>query len=101
MMRKKKVNILLDELLNYKNKPFPSHIDDQFAKLAERRIKSDPLGYFLTLPSKRIFNFWLNLNAGYGLPSFGVKLSNKERLDLVNGGFKQKFLLLINIHLLF
>ena len=87
---KKSVNILLDELVKYKSKPFPSHIDVQFAELAKQRKTSNPVRHYLILPIKRVINFWLNLNAGYGLPGFGENLSNKDRIELVNGDLKQK-----------
>ena len=89
---RKAVKTLLDELVQYKSMPFPSHIDDQFAELANQRKTSNPARYFLVIPIKRVINFWLNLNAGYGLPGFGESLSNKDRLELVNGDLKQKLL---------
>jgi len=87
---KNTVQMLLDDLQNHINKPFPDHIDEGFSQLAQKRIEADPLGYYLILPLKRTFKFWVNLNAGYGLPGFDNRLSSQDRLDLINGGIKEK-----------
>jgi hypothetical protein len=87
---KNTVRMLLDDLQNHINKPFPDHIDEGFSQLAQKRIEADPLRYYLILPLKRTFKFWVNLNAGYGLPGFDDRLSAQERLDLINGDIKQK-----------
>ena len=79
---KQKLKILLEDLQNYIDKPFPDHIDDEFSQLAQQRIEADPL--------KRTFKFRVNLNTGYGLPGFDDRLSAQDRLDLINGDIKQK-----------
>lgn len=52
--------------------------------LAEARRTNYPLNSFFIVPMKRILNFWLNFNAGYGWPGFGSQLSNQDRLDLAS-----------------
>ena len=81
---------LIKELKNFKNKPFPKDIDNRFADLAENRKIEDPLKYFFIVPMKRIVNFWLNFNAGYGWPSFGAQLSAQDRLDLAAANVVEK-----------
>ncbi len=88
------VTDLLEELKQYVNQPFPKHIDEQFRRLGYQKIKSNPLNYFVLVPAQRIFNFWWNINAGYGWPGLGGKLSPKERIEIVTGDLKSKFSLL-------
>ena len=88
------VTALLKELQTYKNKPFPNHIDSKFSLLAKSRIKADPFEYFITVPIKRIFNFWANPNAGYGWPGFGDILTAQERLDIMEAGIIEKAVLI-------
>ena len=85
-----KVNALIEDLQNFKNKPFPKSIDNQFAVLAKNRKTDNPFKSFLIIPMIRIVNFWSNLNAGYGWPGFGAQLSAQDRLDLVEGGVIKK-----------
>ena len=84
------VTLLLEKLQHHNGEPFPSYIDDQFSNLALSRIKENPFSYFLLSPIKRIFNFWSNLNAGYGWPGFGSKLTAQDRLDILKGGVISK-----------
>ena len=88
------VTALLKELKAYKNKPFPHHIDSKFSLLAKSRIKADPFEYYITVPMKRIFNFWSNPNAGYGWPGFGNILTAQERLDIMEAGIIAKVFLI-------
>ena len=92
---KETVRALLDELKKYSGEPFPTHVDDQFASLAEERIKAEPLTYFLFNPVKRIWALWSNLNDSFAWPiGFGGLLSPQDRLDIVKGGIRSKLLLL-------
>ena len=59
----KAVNALTKELQNFTNKPFPKHIDNQFAVLAENRKFEQPFNFFFIVPMKRIVNFWWLLPA--------------------------------------
>ena len=93
---KRKVKILLSELKQYVGKPFPKHIDEQFAFLATKRIQDDPLSYLLFKPIARAFSLWGNINAGMGWPGFAEKLSPKQRIDLASGGIWAKVHLLKN-----
>ena len=86
----KAVNALIKELQNFINKPFPKHIDNQFAVLAENRKFEQPFKFFFIVPMKRIINFWFYFNAGYGWPEFGNRLSAQDRLDLSEGGYVKK-----------
>ena len=88
------VTALLKELQTYKNKPFPHHIDSKFSLLAKSRIKTDPFEYFIAVPIKRIFNFWVNPNAGYGWPGFGGILTAQDRLDIMEAGIIAKVVLI-------
>jgi hypothetical protein len=92
---KKKIRILLDQLIEYTGKPFPAQIDDQFFLLAEERIKAEPLTYFLFNPVKRIWELWTNINDSFAWPiGLGEKLSPQDRIDIANSGIKAKLLLL-------
>lgn len=91
---KKRVEILLSELKPYVGKPFPKHIDEQFAFLATTRIQDDPLSYLLFKPITRAFSLWGNINAGMGWPGFAEKLSSKQRIELASGGIWTKVLIL-------
>ena len=88
------VTALLKELHAYKNKPFPHHIDSKFSLLAKSRIKADPFEYYITVPMKRIFNFWSNPNAGYGWPGFGNILTAQDRLRHYGSGHHCKVVLI-------
>jgi hypothetical protein len=91
---KRRVKILLSELKQYVGKPFPKHIDEQFAFLATIRIQDDPLSYILLKPITRAFSLWGNINAGMGWPGFAEKLSPRQRIDLASGGIWAKMHLL-------
>jgi hypothetical protein len=90
---KKKVHILLDQLKEYSGQPFPSQIDDQFFLLAEKRIKAEPLIYFLFNPVKRIWALWSNIYDSFAWP-FSLDLSPQDRIDITKGGVEEKLLLL-------
>ena len=85
---------LLKELKNFKNKPFPKYIDNRFAELAKNRKTQDPFKSFFIVPLKRITNFWLNFNAGYGWPSLGNQISAQDRLSLASASVVEKLQLI-------
>ena len=86
---------LIKELQLHVGKQFPKHIDDQFGVIASNRIKNAPLNYYLYNPIKRTWNFWSNINTGFGWPGFAGKLSPQERLNIINGDMDSKISLLI------
>lgn len=91
---KKRVQALLEELNNHTGKPFPKHIDDQFANLAKERINADPLTYYILNPIKRIWSLWSNIYDSFGWPISLDKLSAEDRLEISRGGIESKLLLL-------
>lgn len=62
------VENLLDELRRYQGKPFPRHIDEAFALLAQERYEHAPLWNALGIRLLRTWNTWFSLKNSSGWP---------------------------------
>lgn len=80
-IEKAKVDALIHELAAYAGKPFPKHIDDDFAVLAEVRHKEEPFYQWLGLPLIRAGIMWFNPFVSSGWP---ISLLSGDSKD--NGG---------------
>ena len=92
---KERVHALLEELKEYTGKPFPKHIDEQFAILAGEAAEKEPFKIYLLNPSRRLWALWANVYSSFAWPiGLDGKISAQERLDIVNGGLWSKLILL-------
>ncbi len=91
---KARAHVLLEELKEYTGEPFPKHIDEQFAILAVESAEKEPFKIYLLNPSRRLWALWLNVYDSFAWPvGLGGKISNQDRLDIVNAGLWSKLIL--------
>lgn len=94
-LEEKQVQALLEELKSYSGKPFPKHIDREFAELTKKRIKDEPLIYYFLVPGKRIWTLWMNVYDSSGWPiGLSGAISNEDRSEMLRSGISGKLLLL-------
>ncbi len=92
---KERVHALFEELKEYTGKPFPKHINEQFAILAEESTEKEPFKAYLLNPGRRLSALWFNVYSSFAWPlELSGKVSAQERLDIVNGGLWSKLILL-------
>ena len=58
--RRRVENLIAELKAGYELKPFPSHIDDAFSKIAANRRAAEPLQYWLVLPLRRAAALWFS-----------------------------------------
>jgi hypothetical protein len=75
-----RVTALLAELSKHDSGPFPSHINEEFRKIAATRRTEDKIRYWLVNPARRIAHQWLTPFAGFGWPTATEDSSEIRRL---------------------
>ena len=93
---KKKIAKLLENLSNFDDKNFPKDLDDEFLKIAEKKIEQNKFDYYVFKPAHRFKNLWFNFYSSFGWPFQMKHMSLEERINLVNDGFKITVLTLEN-----
>ena len=84
---KNQVTLLLRELKQYTDKPFPKHIDDQFRIIAEQRILERPLETWLVNPIRRSVSLWSNIYSSFGWPTeLPGSFSKQVRIEIARAG---------------
>jgi hypothetical protein len=84
---KERVESLLDELrVDWIGKPFPLHIDSQFAEIAALRRQDHPINQYVILPLRRTLEFWGNPFYSFAWPlELDGKLSEEDRAVIAGG----------------
>ena len=82
-----KIEKLISELKEINKEDFPEYIDNEFKKIAEKKIIDNPIQYWLYYPLIRSIRMWSNPFSSFGwpneMPSDG--LSKTERLAAAKG----------------
>jgi len=84
---KLEVEILIQNLKKANKKDFPLEIDNEFKKIANYKIKDNPIQYWLIYPSIRALRMWSNPFSSFGWPNEmpDQGLSQNERLAAAKG----------------
>jgi hypothetical protein len=72
------VKSLLTELAAHSGKPFPKHIDAEFARLAANRRREEPFWQWLVMPTIRAGIMWVNPLVSSGWPISLITGKNKD-----------------------
>jgi hypothetical protein len=55
-------NRVIKLLLQMKNEGYSNAIDAEFKKLAEERVRNNPIRHFVLIPLARILHYWINMD---------------------------------------
>jgi hypothetical protein len=80
---KAKVKSLLEELAAHSGRPFPKHIDDEFAGLSKIRRQAEPIQQWLALPLIRAGIMWANPFVSSGWPLSVIGSNGEDPGDSV------------------
>ena len=84
---KSKIENLLKKLNKFNDQNFPKNLDDEFLKIAEKRIQENKFDYYVLIPIQRFKNLWFNFYSSFGWPFQMKNLSLEDRIKFVNEDF--------------